>query len=378
MVEVATADLVARYSKPIDAFIQAADRTRYESSLFDMRRRTLLGQYALADHLVWFLQEVTSHVPAAELARSMRRLASIPYGQLIHAMPWSYLVPRENDIALGRWPRGEGLNDDALAWLMDTWAEMAIAYYDTDELVLPSEAGNTQRFLPDAEIAVVQDLLDEAPHDIADAQRAVARLEMLNFVISGEIRGRNYFHGPYPSRSPDAYVVVQEFAELKHRHQPWVQDELLGYPIDNVVCIRELSGVELSFDLFGFAVVVGGGSYRSHIRRTALVTVEDGAPRPLTAAELEDLGQRTKRSIQGAYAQFATWDDDFRIAYGAYHYLTEASGYAELAGVPELVGELRSRMEASIPERLAEVRAMGDVAPVWARWREGRGFSPPA
>jgi hypothetical protein len=35
-------------------------------------------------------------------------------------------------------------------------------------------------------------------------------------------------------------------------------------------------------------------------------------------------------------------------------------------------------MEASIPERLAEVRAMDDLAPVWARWREGRGFSPPA
>jgi hypothetical protein len=350
MTDLSTRELVERFSRPVDAFIQAADRTRYESSLFDMRRRTLLGQYCLADYLVWFLQQVADRMPPAELAHSLRRLASVPYGQLIHAMPWSYLVPRENDIALGRWPRGDGLDDEALAWLMAFWEEMSVAYYASDGLVLPSEAGDTQRFLPEHDQETVRALLDDAPREIDEAQRIVARLEMLNFVISGEIRGRNYYHGPYPSSAPDAFVVVQEFTELRHRHQPWVQ-ELLGFELDNVVCIRELSGIDLAFDLFGFMVVVGGGSYRSHIRRAALATVEDGVARPLRDAELERLTADVRRAIAGAYATFATWDDDFRIGYG---------------------------VERSAIDRLPDVRAMGDVAPVWVHWREGRGFTPPA
>lgn len=376
MAERTTAELVRRYSLPVDAFIQAADRTRYESSLFDMRRRTLFGQYSLAEQLVWFLREVEARMPAERLAGSLRRLAAVPYGHLIHAMPWSYLVPRENDIALGRWPRGEGLDDDATAWLMDYWARLAAAYYDDGERLLPSEAGDTQRFLPREEQARLLDLLDAAPRAVEEVQRTAARLEMLNFVISGEIRGRNYYHGPYPGSEPGTQVVVQEFVELDRRHQPWM-DGLLGYPIDNVVVIRELDELELAFDLFGFMVVVGGGSYRSHIRRATLATVEDGTARPLGDGELERLGTDVQASIAAAYSRFAEWDDDMRIAYGMYHYLTEAAGFAEAAGAPELVGELVTRMEAGLAERLADIRAMEDVAPVWARWRAGEGFTPP-
>jgi hypothetical protein len=374
--ENSSADLVRRYSLPVDGFISAADRTRYESTLFDMRRRTLFGQYSVAEHQVWFLREVDARMPAEELAASLRRLAAIPYGHLIHAQPWIYLVPRENDIALGRWPRGEGRDDESLAWLMDYWARLAAAYNDDAERLLPSEAGDTQTFLPEADRGRLLELLDDSPREIDEVQRTAARLEMLNFVISGEIRGRNYYHGPYPGSEPDSQVVVQEFSELRARHQPWVEG-LLGYPLDNVVVVRELGPLELSFDLFGFMVVDGGGSYRSHIRRATLVTVEDGEPRPLADDELERLATDMQESVKQAYGQFATWDDDYRISYGMYHYLTEVSGFAEAAGAPELVGELVERMEAGVDERLADIRAMDDVAPVWARWRAGEGFTPP-
>lgn len=367
-------ELVARYSRAVDSFIVAADRTRYESELFDMRRRTLIGQYCLADHLVWFLRAATKGISIPEFAASRKRFIALPSTQLIHAMPWSYLVPRQNEIAIGR--RAPGDDAQALSWLMDFWRAMSTSYYQREDgALLPSEMGDSQCVLNATELDAAWTMLDEVERDVDTVQRIAARLEMLNFVISGEIRGRNFCHGPYQAASGDGRIVIQEFTELDRRHQPWT-DGLLGYPLDNVVCIREVDPAEYVFDLYGF-MFDKGGNFRHRIRRSALATVQDGRLRPIEDAELTELTNLIRASIRGAYQQFATWDEDFKIVYGIYHYLGEAAPYAEATGREYLVAELKQRMEASASERLEDIRAMDDVAPVWQHWRSGGGFSPP-
>lgn len=368
-----TADLVRRYSAAVDGFIANADRTRYESKLFDMHRRTLIGQYCLADHMVWFLKAASEGLSQRQLAHGQRRLGAVPSGQSFHAMPWCYLVPRQNDIELGRID-GTAPDED-LAWLMEYWRQGAIGYYDREDALLPSEMGDTQIALDAAGVAGALELLDEHERASDEVQRVAARLEMLNFVISGEIRGRLFYHGPYPVPGGDGVIVAQEFGELDSRLQPWVEG-LLGYPLDNIVCIREVDPGDYSFDLYGF-MVDKGGTFTSSIRRAAVVTVEDGVARAVTDAELERLATDIRASIKGAYERFATWDDDFRIVYGIYHYLTEAAPFAEFVGRDHLVPELRARMESSVDRHLPEIKAMGEAAPVWEHWRQGGGFTPP-
>jgi hypothetical protein len=373
MTEPSTAELVRRYSVAVDGFIADADRTRYESKLFDMRRRTLIGQYCLADHLVPFLKEALDGVDRTALARSLRRPVVQPSAQLIHAMPWVYLVPRQNEIELGR--RDGAADDPDLSWLMSLWFELATAYYDRDDdALLPSEMGDTQLVLDPPQLDPLVALLDGS-REVDEAQRLAARLEMLNFVISGEIRGRIFYHGPYPGPREETRVVIQEFTQLDRRHQPWTEG-LLGYPLDNVVIVREVDPGDYAFDLYGF-MADRGGDFRAGVRSAALATVEDGTARPLTDAELERLAADIRASIKGAYARFAGWDDDFRITYGIYHYLFEAAPYAEIVNRPDLIPPLREKIEASAAERLPDIKAMDDVAPVWQHWRDGGGFTPP-
>jgi hypothetical protein len=172
-------------------------------------------------------------------------------------------------------------------------------------------------------------------------------------------------------------VFVQEFTELQHRQQPWTEG-LLGFPMENVAIVRETAAVELAFDVFGF-MVASGGSYREHIARAAVVSVgEDRRMRLLADEELAELSVHAQAATRGGYERIADWDEDFRILYGIYHYLSEMAPFAEAANAPELIVELRARMEESGARRLEEVRAMGEVPPVWAQWGAGGPTFTPA
>jgi hypothetical protein len=361
-----TSRLVERFGVEITKFLTDADRTRYGSSLFDMRKRTLLGMYSLFEHECWFLQEVAARREPVEMARGLKRLCARPNGHIINAIPWSYLVPRENELAMGH-RRTE--DEEELRWLMAYWAELAEAYRPGEEL-LPAESGNTQPTLAPDRATELLMRLDQGERDLELIQRTAARLEMMNFVICGEVRGRNFFHGPYPGAQPGATVFVQEFTELQRRQQPWTEG-LLAFPVENVAIIRETTGVELAFDVFGF-MLASGGNYRDHMVRATAVTIDEhGEGRELDDAELEAFGGHAQEATRGGYERIATWDDDFRILYGLYHYLSEMAPFAEAVGAPELNVELRGRMEETGHRRLADIRAMGDVAPVWAQWGQG-------
>jgi hypothetical protein len=363
-------DLLGRVSREVGSFLGAADRTRYESTLFNLRKRTLFGMYCFHDHEDWYLKQIAKRASPAELGASLRRLCAPVYGPLIHALPFAYLVARENDIALGRWSTG-GEKDDELARVLEFWAETAAAYRGDGHL-LPSEGGATQPVLPEADATTLLDLLSSDVHEIDEVQLIAARLEMMNFVISGETRGRNFYHGPYPAAEPDAVVVVQEFTELQKRQQPWIEG-LLEFPIANVAVIREIVDVVPSFDIFGFMVLDDGGGYREHIRRSIAVTVPEDGARPLTDDEVAGLSGHVTGAIQGAYSRFANWDDEYRVRYGVYHYLNEAAPFAEAVGAPELIPELRGRLEESGSRRIGDIMAMDDVPPVWAGWSGGGG-----
>jgi hypothetical protein len=359
---------VERFAGEIDGFVKAADRTRYGSTLFDMRKRTLIGMYGLYEHEHWFLREVASRSEPVELARGLKRLCARPNGHLINAIPWCYLVPRENEIALGRHEVG-GERDRELGWLMDYWAQLAEAYR-ADGSLLPSERGFTQPTLAPADADALQRLLEHGSRDIELVQQTAARLEMMNFVICGEVRGRNFFHGPYPGSEPGTTVFVQELTELQHRQQPWIEG-LLGFETENVAIVREIAGGEITFDLFGF-MVASGESYRERIRRAAVVTVDgERAVRGIDDGELPALSVHAQAAIKGGYERIAGWDEDFRVLYGIYHYLSEMAPFAEAVEAPELIVELRARMEESGARRLADVRGMGEVPPVWAQWGAG-------
>jgi hypothetical protein len=330
--------------------------------------------YALYDHESWFFREVAARQSASELGASLRRLCARPFGEIIHAIPWSYLVPRENEIAMGRQAPDD--DDEQLEWLMKYWGDLAGAYRG-DGTLLPSESGYTQLVLPPEFTPRLHAELDAGTHDIETVQRTAARLEMMNFVISGEVRGRNFFHGPYEGSRGGTTLIVQEFTELQERQQPWV-DGLLEFPMENVAVIREVEDLEVDFDLFGF-IVVKSGNYREQIRRAVLVTVDGDDIRRLDDDEIAALTVHAQSAMKGAYKRIAEWDDEYRVMYGIYHYLNEAAPFAQAVGAPELVDQLRDRIEESGARRIGDVRAMGDLPPVWAQWAAGgEPFTLPA
>lgn len=350
-----------RFGEGIRRFLARAGKAQHSSGVFDLRRRTLMGAYTYFDHLPWALGEIGRRITPEELGRAGRGLCGQPFGAQIHGLLWGYLIGRENELALGR-PGGR-LED--LATLVDWWARMMHAYRDDPVHLLPHEDDDRQ---PAADTDTVQRVLEQHGDDpgaAAEHAKVTAGLQLYNYVLRGEQRGTTNFHGPYEATVPGRVLVVEEFTRLRHDELPWSASPPV-LPLDTVCAVLELNGVQPRFDLFQ-GMAADPADYRSRLTRSALVTLDDGASRRLIDAERVRIVNGCAAERPRLFRETLTWDSDFKIAYGAFHYLDFLMPFLSAASVGgDVEDEARRRFDRSVLERLRFV-ADTDPVPVWTR-----------
>ena len=352
-------DLLARFGEGCRSFLDRSAKKQHASTIFDMRRRTVIGCYCYFDHLPWLLDVLEELTTPAELGATGRGLCGTPTAAQIHGFLWGYLIGRENELGIGR----DGGSDEDLLRILRWWEGMAAAYRK-DDVLLPIEAGHTQ---PAADPELVADVLERhgrPAEELASLGRLTSALQLYQFILGGEQRGTTYFHGPYPGPEGRT-LIVEEFTEMRHNELPWNPDPPV-LVCDTVAAILDLDGVDAQFDMFqGMAATPG--DYLSRLRRGALVTCDDGEPRPLSDAEVESLTEHALAEQKHLFREFIQWDPSFKIAYGAYHYLDFLLPFVRAAGAGEDIAvEVRSRFAATIERRMPELTAM-EAVPVWDR-----------
>jgi hypothetical protein len=353
--------LIERFGEGIRRFLSRAGKAQHSSGIFDLRRRTLMGCYAYFDHLPWALRVLGEHTTPEAIGRHGRGLCGQPFGAQIHGLLWGYLVGRENELALGR-PGGDSAD---LVVVVDWWQRMMRAYRGDEVHLLPHEDADRQ---PAAPASLVRRVLAEHgrdPAEIEDQAQVTAGLQLYNYVLRGEQRGTTNFHGPYPAREPGRVLLVEEFTRLAGDELPWSADPPV-MPLDTVCAILELDDVELRFDLFQ-GMAAEPPDYRSRLRRVALLTCDDGPPRELSAEERRQILEAAKSERPRLFRQALEWDADFKIEYGAFHYLDFLFPFLDAAKVGQDVkDEARTRFAETRRRRLREI-ADTEPVPVFTR-----------
>jgi hypothetical protein len=351
--------LIERFGVAIDSFLVRAGKAQHVSDQFDLRRRALTGSYCYFEHLpatLRILQEVTT--PEA-LGEHGRGICGSPIGPQIHCMIWSYLIARENEIGLGR---SAGAPED-LALVLDWWSRMTTVYR-ADGFLLPHEAGQT---LPSAPPELVTRTLAE--HVLPSGARSAvskltAGLQLYQYVLRGEQRGTIFFHGPYPDGNGSA-ILVEEFTRMRFNELPW-SPEAGTLPYDSVAAILRVPDVAFEFDIFA-GMTADPVDYSSHVTEVALVTRDGGTTAPITEAEIPHAVAAMDAAKRIVFRETLQWTPDFRVAYGAYHYLDFLVPFLEETDTdPAAIVNLRRQFEETVARRLPEILA-AERLPVWER-----------
>jgi hypothetical protein len=365
-------ELLARFGETVSLFLQRANKAQHSSGMFDLRRRTVIGAYTYFDHLGWALDVLDAHeVTPEQLGAGGRGLCGEPFSAQIHGILWGQLLARENELGLGR----DGGDPEQLARVIEWWARAAGAYRGGDgDALVPSEDGDRQPAAPAAQVLGAIERFGRPAAEFPEAAKTTAALQLYSYVLRGEQRGTTYYHGPYPGRGGTT-LVVEEFTRMRDNELPWSAPVL---PLDSVCSVLELDGVATSFDLFQ-GMATDPVDFRAHVRRTSLLTCDDGIPRAVTEAERTTMLEVLASEQERVFREQLGWDSDYRMAYAAYHYLDFLAPFFAAAGCgPEVMVEARERFAETVRRRLREV-ADTDPVPVWERLfgRSGRDLFTP-
>jgi hypothetical protein len=365
-------ELLARFGETVSLFLQRAGKAQHSSGMFDLRRRTVIGVYTYFDHLGWALDVLDAHGATPErLGAAGRGLCGEPFSAQIHGVLWGQLLARENELGLGR----DGGDPERLSRVIQWWGRTAAAYRDSpDGALVPSEDDDRQPAAPAAEVRAALEQFGRPVAEFPEAAKTTAALQLYSYVLRGEQRGTTYYHGPYPGPEGTT-LVVEEFTRMRDNELPWSKPVL---PLDSVCSVLELDGVATSFDLFQ-GMATDPVDFRSRLRRTSLLTCDDGLVRAVTEAERTTMLEVLAAEQERVFREQLDWDSDYRMAYAAYHYLDFLAPFFAAAGCgPEVMEEARERFAATVRKRLREV-ADTDPVPVWERLfgRSGRDLFTP-
>jgi hypothetical protein len=354
-----SSELLERFGVGVQAFLDRAGKAQHTSSMFDLRRRTLIGCYCYLEHLPWVLARLDELTTPATLGASGRGLCGSPFGPQIHGLLWGYLLARENELGL----EGDPGSDLDLEHLLEWWAGMAEAYRQ-DGALLPEEGGDRQPAAANELIAEVMAEHGRPAAELPGLGRMTTALQLYNYILRGEQRGTTYYHGPYAGVDGST-LIVEEFTRLRHNELPW-NPEPAPLPFDGVAAVLAVDEVAFEFDLFA-GMRTRPADYRPHVRAVAILACDGGAPRPLAEDEVTALTDAALVTQRELFRAMIGWTPEFRVAYGAFHYLDFLVPFLDAAGAdPGVIGELRERFAQTMQARLGPLIEMESM-PVWDR-----------
>ncbi len=321
------------YGDSVRSFFREQQRSSMVSPLFNIPGRMVLGAYCYYENLGPLLRFITSHENSGSVAKRMKRICSLPNAINIHSLMLGYFNGREQSRLLGR-PLHDNL--DEIAALLEFWAGVTSVYHEEGAHV-PDHAAFRMPILPrTAVMTLAQGLHQTSATQQHAIRRMMATLELFTFILNGESRIGVFHHGPY-SVADGEMLVVKEMVGLQEDFYPWATLDV-RLPVPGIARVMRLRSVQAKIVHMG-SMTTEPGNYQDSIVAEELFASENGSLRPLLPAEYSRLMQAAANAQIELYRRMISWDDRYRVAYGA-----------------ELYGQLLGRFAP--PGREQEFRAM--------------------
>jgi hypothetical protein len=343
--------LIHRFGDGVRSFFRDQQRSSMTSPMFNLPGRLVLGSHCYHEQLPALLPEILQRADAASIGRRMRRLCARPNLVHVNSLALGYLVGREQSRLMG------GSQDDdfeTVASVMEFWEGVALSSRE-DGHCLPEESGGALPSLTDADVEeFASNLRDDLSATLrARIRRLLATFELYTFILHGEARVGVFHHGPYALPDGDC-LVVKELIGLREDYYPWA-GLASRLPIDHLACVMRLRGVRPRLVMFG-TLTTEPRDYVPHIVSEALFAVEADTIRPLADVEIDDLTALAARAQMDLYRQLITWDDRYRVAYGAELYGGLLKSFADDLGFGEAFGRtIRERFADSVQLHLQDL-----------------------
>lgn len=371
--------LIGFFGEHEKAALRAERRGALTSTLFDLRRRSVLGWQMKYEHEARFIREVAAVLSPEEVGARMKHPGSRPYYLQLFLLLQDTLGARQQRMLELGLEEGEPFPEERLedlAVVADFW-ERASRAYRNDGKLLPGEAGRTQPILAESTLDDVRGLLRPvAEVDLTALRRLLGTLESYSFVAHGEQRDGIFGHGPYEGEC-GCVLFFKEVNDLRNDFLPWAQTSARN-AFDNVVVAFECSDVRVECDMFG-GLVTDPLEFDERIERVGVLTYEGGAVRSVEADEWPAAIERGSQATNEIYFTIVGWPDRFRVEYGALLFANHTKSFLDLAGI-DAAARLRDAAQATVDGYLEHLLAGPDVPAAMVHWgtTEGPLFWPVA
>jgi hypothetical protein len=361
-------ELIRLFGEHFKDDLRAERRDAMRSILFDLARRSPLGWQCLYEHQVPFLREISELMAPEELGRRMRGLGRRPYAIQPFIVMIGHLGWRQQlmlDLSLSEGDPFPDENVDDLAFMVDWWARIQDGYRQ-DGFLLPEQTGATCPILDEPELELLRQATAGITSDrLAHVRRMAATLELYNFVLHGEQRDGIFGHGPYPQED-GSVLFVREFNDLRNDYLPWAATATRN-PHDAVIIAYRGRDVAVHCDMFG-SMTVQPHEFADRLEGLEVFGMSAGedAPHPLDDDEIEAVQGAAANASEELYRAALTWDDHYKIAYGAPLFANHLWPLAQLAGAAPEMGERIMAACVETGDRRADELLASDVPSVWA------------
>lgn len=366
---------ILRFGQELNAWCLSSSRVTQTSTLYDLPGRSTVGfafSYAVAPELV---RTLDAAIPRELLGQRLRAPLMRPAGLQALIVIEGWLMGRERLII----DAGERLPDsidpaaDRADWdLIGSWYADVVGAMRGEEPFPPLPTGPDGRPVP-GETVRSQPLLEDGDWDAltgeplaeAEAQRvrrAFGAIDLFALTLHGEQRDGLFDRGPH--RAADGFALtLHEVTDLDNRFLPWAgPDSRLGVDAVGVVNAHRPE-TEVRVDMWG-TVGTSSGAPPDQVR--GVWSRRGDELRPLAIDELEAIAARANEAVAALFTRMATWDDDYRTAYGGPLFANLLAPFLRVAGVEGAEEGLLRRSEEIAAAELPRLKGAA-AHPIWAR-----------
>lgn len=358
------------FSEAVVDFNRQANRTTLKTTLFDALRRTEVTLPAYSAIVPGFLRRIETMVPAEQLGRATRALASRPNLMHIGGIVWQCLLDRERRSVLGL----PAQSDRDLAWTLDYVGRVLAAARSDDSFFPCSRTGWHMRILDAASVSGFAARAESLPSDsAARLRRMSASLELYSFMLHGEHRDGIFDHGPY--RLGDGRVAMfKDFTDLQSEFLPWATPELrLAHPAVSVLLVLD----ETHAPRVNWAgTMESAGELHEHVQAAAVFAVSGAHIESLPFDAWDPLERAARAAQKRMFAIAAGWAEQDKVKYGRWlftNHLQEIPKRLQLG--PEITRDMLRAFHVQVDEEYARLD-LSTPSPLWAALRRAQPFTP--
>ncbi len=317
------------YETHFRKFFRGEDRSNLRSALFNVPGRLVAGCWGDYENMAPVFRRLLDSMPAEQIGRRMKRIASRPGVFQITCLLVSYLIGRQQQILIEQAGGSSHSDSDRLeemAFLFEA-GRVILTTARNDGKHFPGEASDSMPLVPANEQGdFLSRLKEPSSSELSWHRRLMASLTAFNFLFHGEMRDGIFNHGPYPL-GDGRCLLVKELTELHNDIFPWSHC-VSGLPTA-VVRGLVLRDVAMHFDVLG-GVALQLSDADNRIELNGIFELVDGELVDIKQTRAEELLKRVEEAQSRLYEEFQGWDDERKLRYGAMLHANFLRGFWEL------------------------------------------------